>query len=177
MHYLKRNIDGSKAIYKTQLEIKKNKSSLSFTFLLEHCSFNSYSNRYNDKLYLGDVIELFITRKQKNHYYEIEVAPNGTLFFADIYNDDKNLSITYLENNGINVNTSNLGDVFCIEVLLSISFFKDLDENTLFNAFRIETDNEKSEKHLFSLSPTYCNNFHKVKYFINLNKNIDKTIQ
>ena len=36
-------------------------------------------------------------------------------------------------------------------------------ENKL-NAFRIETDGERLEKHLFALNPTLCNSFHKSEF-------------
>ena len=61
---LKDNFTGEKAIYKTLLNIEKQDDVLIFEFYASHCSFYSYSDKFNDPIYNGDVVEVFIKTKE-----------------------------------------------------------------------------------------------------------------
>lgn len=166
MFYFKDNVTGKEAKYETSLEIDNNEEYIIFSFLAKHCSFNSYSNEFNDELYKGDVLEIFIDRGEPNHYLEIEVAPNGALFIANIdYNDGVNRHINFLENKGICSKNFKEKDTLSCVLTISKKIFK-LGNNLRFNAYRIETDGKTSEKYLFALNPTLVPNFHVPNKFV-----------
>jgi len=175
MFTLKENITGQEAIYKTLFSVNKQENKLIFEFYSSHCSFNSYSTINNDKIYQGDVVEIFITGKTPNHYYEIEVAPNGTIFLEDILNPGENPSgFGFLNPNKIHAKTLKINNDLATSIILDLNEFPDVSEDSMFNAFRIDTDNEKSDKHLFALSPTMCGSFHRPKAFVKLSDFLNK---
>lgn len=167
------NITGKKAKYQTTVNIKNKNQTLIFEFTSENSKlFNAY-NGYNKPIYEGDVVEVFIASKKDFYsngiynYYEIEVAPNGSVFFAKISNINSKFTINYLDN------------VLDTEVICGNNRYKTkislpLDKLNLnineivYNAYRIET-NGKTEINLMALNPTMCEYFHKPDYFIKLN--------
>lgn len=168
MYYLKENCTGKKAIYETSLDILKTEENIVFSFVAKHCSFNSYSDKFNDNLFSGDALEVFIDRNEDNHYLEIEVAPNGTLFIANIdYNDGVNRHIHYLPNKGVAALINKKDDELHCKLIIDREVFN-LKDNLKFNAYRIETDGTTPEKHLFALNPTLIFNFHVPNKFISL---------
>lgn len=164
---LKDNITGKRAIYKTLLNIEKQDDYLVFEFYASHCSFFSYSHKFNDPIYNGDVVEVFIKTKEENHYLEIELAPNGTLFIGDIFNDGKRRELTMLENKGIIAETKKNNCDLMAKLIIPYKNYN-ISEDIVFNAFRIETDGGKSNAHLFALNPTMCDTFHILEAFISL---------
>lgn len=174
MYELKENITGGKAIYSTKVKINLNKDVLCFEFYSNHCSMNSYSSTFNDDLFKADVVELFIEKCNSNHYYEIEVAPNGTLFIGDIFNDGQTRKLTYLENKGIDVVVSREKDILITKISIDLNVFC-IPNNAKFNAYRIETDGEKPEKYLFALNPTLCPSFHEPSSFVELIELVPRT--
>ena len=167
MFELKENITGQKAIYKTLLNIEKQDNVLVFEFYASHCSFYSASNKFNDPIYNGDVVEVFIKTKENNHYLEVELAPNGTLFIGDIFNDGKSRVLTMLENKGIIAETKKNNRDLMAKLIIPYKKYN-IPEDIEFNAFRIDTDDGKVNAHLFALNPTLCKTFHKPEAFVNL---------
>lgn len=172
---LKDNITGEKACYNTDISIKNIGKSLIFEFFCDNNSNNSYTNIYNGEIYKGDAVEVFIYLGEKDHYLELEVAPNGTLFLANIHNIDRQILDTqFLDNDILKATSSRDGNKWIVKTELDISKFnidlKDIEINVL----RIETDNQKSDKHLFALSPTLCGFFHCRKSFVKLLDYLDK---
>ncbi len=156
---LKENITGAEACYKTEFKYRKCCKYLCFTFKAHHSALNSYSNKYNDELYRGDVCELFIKYGKENHYYEIEVAPNGVTFLADIENIDGNFHGNLINDCFVKTNAKIKKNTYIVRILIPKSYIK--TDKVEFNAFRIETDGERPEKHLFALHPTLSCSFHK----------------
>lgn len=159
---LKENITGEKACYKTEFSYRKCYKYLRFTFKAHHSALNSYSDKYNDELYKADVCELFIRYGKENHYYEIEVAPNGATFLADIENINGNFHGNLIDDCFIKTTSKIKKDSYTVKILIPKSYIK--TRKIEFNAFRIETDGERPEKHLFALHPTLCGSFHKPEY-------------
>lgn len=159
---LKENITGSEACYKTEFKFKKCCKYLCFIFKAHHSALDSYSNKYNDELYRGSVCELFIKCGKENHYYEIEVAPNGATFLADIENINGNFHGDLIKDCFIKTSAKIKNDTYTVRILIPKSSIK--SSKIEFNAFRIETDGERPEKHLFALHPTLCNSFHKIEF-------------
>ena len=158
---LKENITGNKACYKTLFKFKKGIKHLHFRFDAFNSTFNSYSNKYNDNLYQADVCEIFIRYGKENHYYEIEVAPNGTIFLADITNINDKFSGNLLSECFVKAYAKICKNKYIVKISIPKNIIR---TNPIeFNAFRIETDGEAPEKHLFALHPTMCSSFHKNK--------------
>ena len=167
MYELKENTTGGKAVYKTLFNVSKEDDILIFEFYASHCSFNSFSDKFNDPIYNGDVVEVFIDLKEENHYLEIEVAPNGTMFVADIKNINGEFNGTLLNGDGITSQIMKNNSDLIVKITLNSKNY-DISEDAKFNAFRIDTDNKKANRHLFALSPTLCGSFHKHEKFLSL---------
>lgn len=167
---LKENITGQKAIYKTEVDIKINGEYLEVNYASHHPSMNSYSNIYNDAIYNADAVEIFLTTKEDDrYYYEIEVAPNNTVFLAEIYNDGNSFKGTLIDKCFVKTSSKEENGVWLVNMLIPLKEVGyDPKIGIKYNLFRIETDGEKPNKHLFSLSPTLCGSFHKKEAFIKL---------
>lgn len=174
---LKENITG-KSIpeFATTLEVSMNETNIIFDFFCKNSKLFSSTTIYNGPVYSGDACEIFIsTCGDIVRYYEIEVAPNGCVFLADITNDG-NLN----SKNGIVVNY--ISDCFLtskVEILddgnyrctINIPLDKigyDESKGIKFNAFRIETEGGYTDKNLLALNPTLKYKFHCPEFFINL---------
>lgn len=164
---LKDNKTGQKALYDTDLNIEiKDGNTLIATFVCNHASNYSFSNKYNDDIYCGDVVELFLQTDRKDQYYEIEVAPNNAHFIAIITNDGKSFSGERLSDDFVESSSKFDGSIWrCVITipLNKINYSK--EKGIYFNAFRIDTDGGERDKHLFSLYPTLCGSFHKMDSF------------
>lgn len=159
---LKENYTGNTACYKTKFKFRKCSKFLHFAFKACNSSLNSYSNKYNDELYKADVCELFIKYGKENHYYEIEVAPNGAVFLSDIENIDGNFKGALIDQCFVKTSVKVKKDTYKVRISIPRSFIK--TKKIEFNAFRIETDGIESNKHLFALHPTLCGSFHKSEF-------------
>lgn len=163
---LKDNRTGKKACYKTIFNHKENKDFYIFKFKAYTSKFFSYSDKYNGDLYKGDVCEIFITYGTKNHYYEIEVAPNGSIFLSDILNINDNFKNIMLDECFIKATAQIKRNHYKVTISIPKSYIK--GSVIEYNAYRIETDGGEMDKHLFALKPTLCNTFHKRKSFVKL---------
>ncbi|MCQ3035755.1 MAG: hypothetical protein MJ248_06060 [Bacilli bacterium] len=166
---LKNNITGEEAIYETKFDIKICEGKLVLNYYAKHSQFYSYSDKFNDDIYKGDVVEIFIDVGQKDHYWEIEVAPNGTVFLADITNDGKSFSGARLKENFVERKVTLYENDY--DVLMEIPLDKlgyNPEYGIKYNAYRIDTDGGIENAHLFALSPTMCGSFHKKEAFIKL---------
>jgi len=153
------NITGKEACYKTNFHFHNGKKTLNFKFICYSSKLFSYSNKYNDELYHGDVCEVFINYGKDNHYYEIEVAPNGTIFLADIENNGTNFKGTLIEQCFIKAFSVIKRNKYIVTINVPRDYIK--TDKVAFNAFRIDTDGGIENAHLFAFHPTMCNTFHK----------------
>lgn len=155
---LKENFTGNSPKYKTIFRFHKGLKFYTFYFKAFDSQLFSYSDKYNDDLYNGDVCEVFIKYGFDNHYYEIEVAPNGAVFLADIENIDGKFSGTRLTENFIKSTAKCGQNSYIIKIKIPRSVIK--TKKVEFNAFRIETEGGIVNKNLFALHPTKCGTFH-----------------
>lgn len=165
----KDNKTGLEAIYETEFDIKIIDNKLVLNYFAKNSQFFSYSNKYNDDIYNGDVVEVFLDMGIKDHYWEIEVAPNGTVFLADITNDGKSFSGVRLEDNFVYREVTLFEKDY--KVLIELPLDKlgyDPVKGIKYNAYRIDTDGGTPNAHLFALNPTLCGSFHKKESFIKL---------
>lgn len=159
---LRENFTGQKAVYKTTLHKYVTPKSIIFVFNARHSTFNSYSNKNNDDLYKADVCEVFIRYGKENHYYEVEVAPNGATFLADITNINGDFKGELINDIFMKTSAKTYKNSYKVTIKIPREYIK--TKKIEFNAFRIETDGEKPEKHLFALNPTLCGSFHKPEF-------------
>ncbi len=168
-HYLLENKMGGKAVYETALTVKETEEAYIFSFEAKHSSAYCPYAKDNDKLWLGDVCEVFIgDERDPGYYYEVEIAPNGAAFFGWVHNPDGNFSVTFPSFDGFSYCAEQKGEDYAVQITLSKEIIGWPLESILFNAFRIETDGGVPEKHLFALNPTLCNTFHRTEGFVHL---------
>lgn len=168
-HYLLENKKGGKAVYETLLSVRESEEAYIFSFYAKNNrSYCPYAQN-NEKLWLGDVCEIFIgDERDPHHYYEVEIAPNGAVFFGWVYNPDGNFKVSFPPADGLSYRAEQKGDNYEVEITLSKKIIVWPLERIAFNAFRIETDGGVPEKHLFALNPTLCNTFHRPEGFVRL---------
>ncbi len=166
---LKDAVTGKETPFTTTLSYTWRSRNLIFNFKCANSKcFSAYSED-NDPIYLGDVVELFLcTGKDPNEYYEIEVAPNGTRFFALIKNKGEKLDTTFFAPPfTADVRMTEGGyDVTITIPESSIGYTG--KEKIRFNAYRIETEGGTPEKNLLALNPTGKRAFHVPERFVTL---------
>ncbi len=169
VHYLLENKKGGKAVYETAFSVKETEGAYVFSFVAEHsAAYCPYAGN-NEDLWLGDVCEVFIGDEgDPDHYYEIEIAPNGASFFGWVHNPNGNFSVTFPPDDGFSYRVEKGDGSYKVEIVLSKERIDWPLENILFNAFRLETDGGVPEKHLFALNPTLCPTFHRPEAFVRL---------
>lgn len=156
------NRTGEIGVPETLLSFERNDNLLSFSFEAFDSSLNSYSNIHNDKLFNGDVVEVFLDFGDE-FYYEFEVAPNGATFVAKILNRQ----IIFIDDSFFTASASINGNSYKVTMNIDVSKLKH-NANIKFNAYRIETKGIKSDYILQALSPTLCDTFHMREKFIDL---------
>lgn len=170
-YYLKDNRTGGEAVYKTSVDIYKTGDAVNFDFVCENSTRFAPFSGYNEAHYTGDVCEVFITTdKTRKNYFEIELAPNGAVFLTEVtYFGDGKFEGRFIEKNFVitAATPTKNGYLASISVPLSALGYKEGDE-IIYNAYRIDTDGEKMDKHLFALNPTLCNKFHRPEKFLTL---------
>lgn len=147
---------------KTNVSYQLKGDVLTFNFEAYDSSLNSFSNVDNDTIYKGDVVEVFLDLGE-DHYYEFEVAPNGTIFVAKIIN----FTPIFIPRNFFKSNVVVKDNNYFAEMIIDLSAFNHKGD-IKFNAFRIETKAIKSDYILQALSPTLSNTFHVREKFIKL---------
>ena len=161
---LKENIKNGPILHSTEVNIKEENGLVVFDFTAYKSSLFSAGVHYNDPIYEGSVVEVFIYYGKEHHYYEIEVAPNDTIFLADIENINGKTQINYINDCFVKTNVTIDGD--CYKVTIKFPIEKIKTESPKFNAFRIELVNGK--QYLYALNPTMCDRFHRMEAFIDL---------
>lgn len=154
---------------RTELIWERREKDLRFFFRAEESERFSAYGKDNAPIYQGDVVELFLcVDGDRKRYFEIEIAPNGKTFFAEIFNDGDRIDCNFLERNfEAKVKRTETG--YDVEISIPYESVKtEKDKPILFNAYRIETDGGETDKHLFALNPTMCGSFHKPDFFVEL---------
>lgn len=174
---LKENITG-KSIpeFATTLEVTMTETELVFEFFCKNSKYFSSTTDYNGPVFKGDACEIFLSSSgDVMRYYEIEVAPNGCVFLADIINDgnpnSKNgIVINYVEDCFITSKVKLLGNgnYQCTIIIPLKNIGYDKVKGIKFNAYRIETEGGYTDKNLLALNPTLRYKFHCPEYFIDL---------
>ncbi len=163
------NKKGEKAVYETAFSAKESEEAYIFSFFAKSNRAYCPYTEDNERLWLGDVCEIFIgDERDPHHYYEVEIAPNGAAFFGWVTNPDGNFKVSFPPPDGLSYRVERKGDDYGVEITLSKEIIAWPLARITFNAFRIETDGGVPEKHLFALNPTLSSSFHTLGFFVHL---------
>ncbi len=171
-YVLRENITGKDIKdFVTILDVTLTDTHIEFEFDCKNSQFYSAYDKYNAPIWEGDVCEAFIcTNGKKDLYYEIEIAPNNTVFLKRMkYLGVGEIEEFDIEENFIDSKVELIGNDY--KVKFSVPLDKigyDENKGILFNAFRIETEGGIQEKNLFALNPTLCDTFHNNEFFVEL---------
>ena len=161
MKLLRENITGQEPIVKTEFDIVREGDMLHCYWYAHDSSLTSFCDYDNGELYNADVVEIFIDVGDGNSYLEIEVAPNGKKFVAEIVNRQ----INFIDNSFVKPNVEIKGNDYIVTMDIDLSRFNVI-KPIEYNAFRVETCGKEPNYVLSALSPTYCGSFHVRDKFI-----------
>ncbi|MFA5561924.1 MAG: carbohydrate-binding family 9-like protein [Eubacteriales bacterium] len=166
---LRNNLDGSPAARPTELRTEVSPEGFRFHFSCRTSRCHSAYDEYNRPIYEGDVCEIFLTADPtRQTYYEIEVAPNGTVFFARVIRQDGKGRLEFLPYTIVTrAQAWEDGYEVAIEVPYASVGMRG-GEPAWYNAYRIETDGGHSNRYLMALNPTLYKSFHRPEYFVPL---------
>ena len=174
-YFLKNCVDGSEAVYKTELEISEKDGRLNFVFNCENSALFCCDPGYNKIHSMGDVCELLIgTDPARKVYYEIEISPIGDLMIAKMTNhgfDDRGypiLDIDFVQEPFVTATAVKTDTGYKATASFDKKEICTGEGEIYFNAYRIETDGGEPEKHLFALNPTMRGRFHVPERFMYL---------
>ena len=160
---LRDNITGLESSVKTEFSIEQKGKHLICLFKAYDSSLTSHGNKDNDELYRGDVVEVFLDIGEPNSYFEIEVAPNGKKFVANIINKE----IHFIDNNFVKSKVEIQNNDYFVTIDIDLTKLNIL-KPIRYNAYRIETKGIKENYLLLAASPTMCDTFHVRDSFIDL---------
>lgn len=165
MRRLLENITGKEIAPVTLLDVIEKDNLLSFHFICHDSFLSSYSNKDNDTLYKDNVCEVFLDIGEENSYLEIEVAPNGAKFVANIVYHGEEREIVFIDDDFLKTNAKINGQNYEVEMVFDLTKLNN-PPHIKYNAFRIETQGIEPEHILLALSPTMCGSFHQRNAFI-----------
>lgn len=164
---LKENRQGGDTAFKTDLIVEIRNGRLFFLFDCKNSKMFSAGEGFNADLFNGDVCEAFVSvNGERDRYYEIEVAPNNSVFCKIVEHDGDGFKLVVVDNvveSDVVINGNDYKVNFSIP-LDKLGYDKGYD--ILFNAFRIETEGGIRDKNLLAVNPTLCSTFHKQEFFI-----------
>ncbi|MEG1608662.1 MAG: carbohydrate-binding family 9-like protein [Clostridia bacterium] len=172
--FLKNNIDGNEALEQTRVSCWRDNDSLYFEFCCDTSAegYTSFGKNYNDKLWMGNVVEVFITLGDKKKYIEIETNPNGVNYAVKVDNKDGvgDFELTFLEEGqylsmvAVNGKEWTTWIAMPIEKLEKLGFDKN---NAFINMYR-QSYIDQNEPNLYAYSPTMLPKFHICDAFAKL---------
>ncbi len=179
LYELKNCRDGSKATYKTTVDITENNGMVTFVFTAENTKFYCPHSGYNKIHSEGDACEVLIgSDPERKVYYEIEISPENDLMVAEMVNhgfDENNepiLDIRFVDDCFVKGEVQKNDNGYVATVKFPLEKVLSGDGEVYFNAYRLETDGGEMDKHLFALNPTMLPKFHAPEYFLFLNHNV-----
>lgn len=161
---LRENIKGGTSKYKTDVKLSIEGEYFVASFVSEDSSLDSYSDKYNDVLWRSNAVEVFLDVGRENKYWEVEVAPNGVIFLAEVTRVDNKNTLRMIDECFVDASVSTSGGTYKTRIripLVKLGYEK--SKGLKLNAFRIETKGK--EQYLMSLFPTLCETFHKPEAF------------
>lgn len=169
---LRENIGGDISKYPTDVTIEIG-DKLCAHFEAKNSCLESYSNVYNDDLWKSNTVEIFVDVGKENKYWEIEVAPNGTVFLAEVTRINGENTLRMIDECFVEANVQIVDNSYKVDIKIPLAKLDVTDiQKIRFNAFRIEMEGPK--QYLSSLFPTFCETFHKPEAFESILKIANK---
>ena len=167
-YVLKNIVDGSECENRTILTITKGDIYLEVEFRCEYFGkLDMPYTRYNDPIYRGEVVELFIGAKEDETYFEFDLAPNNTLFNARIFYHEKYGAFTkVIDEKFVLHNVQSKGNEYIASLRIPFEKIGGKERQYIFNAYRIVSNGEKKE--FQTLNPIGKLDFHCRDKFIEL---------
>ena len=169
---------GEKAVYPTTVEISDDGENYVFKFEAEQTKcYCPFSTEYNKIHSYGDACEILIGNDpERKTYYEIEINPLGGLMLAKMtYCGIGNpqtlapkLDVAFVseEDSFVTGEAEITEKGYRATLKVQKDKIRTGDGEVYFNAYRLETDGGEANKHLFALSPTMGNWFHKPDRYV-----------
>lgn len=166
-------VSGEIPSFLTSFGVANDGENLYFIFKVSDNAIKPIRTKYNSKIYLEEVVEVFISGADIRKYIELEVSPNNTKFCCKIINNMKGSrrlkllskcvidSKVFITDYGYNVEIK--ASIKAISNKLNIRDLK----VSYFNAYRIKRP-ENSNWELSALSPTGVEGFHYPRSFVKL---------
>ena len=154
--------------FNTVVDVTLTDTHLTFDFTAKNTKFYSYCEGYNSEIWKGDVCEAYICSDgTRVNYFEIQVAPNNSVYCSKVYNPDGNFKTTFIDENPVSSSVEKDGDTIKVKFSIPLSVINyDKEKGLLINVFRIETEGGVMDKNLIALNPTLCNTYHKPEFFV-----------
>lgn len=154
----------------TNVLCRASKEGLFFTFEVTDNDLATYGKNYNDPLWKGDVVEIFLTLGSRNRYLEIEVNPDNAQYAAVITNEsgEGDFQIEFINSPPLESTVSKSESGWTANIFMPFDKLKELNwepKHSFINLYR-QDYRPDGELKLYALSPTMCGSFHKVKSFI-----------
>lgn len=138
-----------------------------FFFDVEDTDIISPFQTDNEDVWEADAAEVFLSPDGNlKRYFELEVSPYGVRFFAAISNED-GIHFEVEKQTPAFTATAELTDAgYRVTIFLPYASLPGLDKKAMkMNAFRIDQKPDGTQL-LYALSPTFCDRFHRPKYFL-----------
>ncbi len=167
---LKNNRTGEKTHLTTTVEVIVSDGIIKFDFDCKKSKMFSANEGFNTNIYDGDVCEAFVcVDGNREHYFELEVAPNNSVFYKRVFNPKGGTRQSFDMENVVKSNVVIDGENYKVHFEVPLSSM-DWDGVTpiLFNAYRIETEGGTTNLHLLAVNPTLSDTYHKPEFFIEL---------
>lgn len=143
------------------------KDALHFHFDVKDDDVISPYRNDNDDIWHGDAVEVFISPDgDLTRYKEIEVSPFGVRFYGEIIYADGQMSRLKKTEPEYDAEAVRTEYGYAVTIRLPFKAMKGFDRLKMkLNAFRLDKK-ENGGQELYALNPTFCNSFHRPKYFL-----------
>ena len=166
---LKDNLSGGAPYQATALCLTEEGGDLVAEFIVSDTHIQSFGEKYNDPLWKGDVVEVFLSTSE-NRYFEAELNPNGIGYAFMVENKDGlgDIVLTPLDTPPFTATVTRTETGWKGVYRFSKTALKALGipANTTANFYRQDYQNETI--YLSALSPTGKANFHIPKSFLSM---------
>lgn len=166
---LKDNVSGGEPHQSTILRLNEEENDLVAEFIVSDTHIQSFGENYNDPLWKGDVVEVFLSAGE-NTYFEAELNPNGVGYAFMIENKDGlgDIALTPLDQPPFTATATRTETGWKGVYRFSKTALKALGIPSKTTANFYRQDYQDDTLYLSALSPTGKANFHIPKSFLSM---------
>lgn len=129
----------------------------------------SYGKKYNEPLWKGDTVEIFLTLGRRNRYLELEVNPDGAGYATFVENRNGEFELEFIDEPPFKweARRTEYGYECSFEIPFSTLKAIGFDEKeAYFNLYM--QDYTAGGLRLYAMAPTMCGSFHRPEAFVKL---------